>query len=132
MELTTKGIKQIMAIARPAIIRLYGRQPLKLNSYKVDLIYANTTRRFCLVADGKDGNRFYVELVNNKEKVPEVTQVLKYEDIPDADAALAAENKRLREALQMVQSRINEQGTGVVSFTGEEWVQIDRALARSE
>lgn len=68
-------IQQIMKIARPAIIAVHGRQPLTLVGYDIGLIYANTTKRYNLAVNGRDGNRFYVELTEDRNKVPQVTRL---------------------------------------------------------
>jgi len=77
--MTKKEIQQLMAIVRPAIIAVHGRQPLALIGYEIGLIYANTTKRYKLAVDGRDGNKFFVELVNDKNKVPQVTRMGKVE-----------------------------------------------------
>lgn len=79
--MTKKEIQQIMAIVRPAIIALYGRQPLKIATYRIGLIYANTTRRYQIDVSGKNGNLFFVELVDDKNKMLEVTEVRKYVEV---------------------------------------------------
>jgi hypothetical protein len=73
--MTKKEIQQLMAIVRPAIIAVHGRQPLTLIGYEIGLIYQNTTKCYQLAVDGKDGNKFFVELVNDKNKVPQVTRL---------------------------------------------------------
>jgi hypothetical protein len=42
------------------------------------LIYANTVRRYQIDVAGNSDNLFYVELVEDKNKIPEVTEVRKY------------------------------------------------------
>lgn len=68
-------VQQLMAIVRPAIIAVYGRQPLILIGYDIGQIYANTTKRYNLAVNGKDSNRFFVELVEDRNKVPQVTRL---------------------------------------------------------
>lgn len=48
-----KQVQQVMNIARPAIIALYGRQPLTLAKYEKGLVYANTVERLYLQVKGK-------------------------------------------------------------------------------
>lgn len=68
-------IQQLMAIIRPAIIAVYGRQPLTLIGYDIGLIYANTTKRYNLAVNGKNDNKFYAELTEDRNKVPQVTRL---------------------------------------------------------
>lgn len=46
-------IRQVMSIARPAIIAMYGRQGLRLTEYEKGLVYANTVERLYLQVKGK-------------------------------------------------------------------------------
>lgn len=47
-------LKQVMSIVRPAIVAMYGRQPLILTKYRKGLVYANTTERIYLQVKGKE------------------------------------------------------------------------------
>jgi len=47
-------LKRIMTIVRPAIVAMYGRQPLNLIEYRKGLAYANTVERLYLRVRGKE------------------------------------------------------------------------------
>jgi len=54
--MTKKEIQRIMAIVRPAIIALYGRQPLKLIRYKDLLAHqGHPTKYMFLTVQGRNG-----------------------------------------------------------------------------
>lgn len=69
---------ELMKLARPAIIAMFGRQPLKVVSFKTDLIYANSIRRYVLTVSGRNSD-FFVELINDKDKNPQVAEVKRLE-----------------------------------------------------
>ena len=58
-------VQQVMSIARPAIIALYGRQPLKLAKYEKGLVHANTVERLYLRVIGKE-DVYKVEIQDDK------------------------------------------------------------------
>lgn len=73
-----QNAQELMKLARPAIIKMFGRQSLKVVSFKTDLIYANTTRRYLLTVAGRV-NDFFVELIDDKDKNPQVAEVKRLE-----------------------------------------------------
>ena len=60
-----KQVQQVMSLARPAIIALYGRQPLTLTKYEKGLVYANTVERLYLQVKGKE-DVYKVEIQDNE------------------------------------------------------------------
>ena len=65
LAMTRQEIQQVMTIVRPAIIALYGRQPLTLVKYEKGLVYANTVERLYLLVQGKEST-FKVEIQDNE------------------------------------------------------------------
>ena len=63
--MTKKQIQQVMSIARPAIIAMYGRQSLRLAKYEKGLVYANTVERLYLEVNGKE-DVYKVEIQDDK------------------------------------------------------------------
>lgn len=47
-------LKRIMMIVRPAIVAMFGRQPLNLIEYQKGLVYANTVERLYLRVKGRE------------------------------------------------------------------------------
>lgn len=54
-------IQRVMKIVRPAIIAMYGRQPLTLIKYRKGLVYANTVERLYLQIRGREDYKVEVE-----------------------------------------------------------------------
>lgn len=64
--------------------------------------------------------------------VPIISDVLEGYIWPDTQGVLAKPCTMLIEALEMVQRRLEEKPGGVLAFSGEEWTQIDKAIAAAK